>query len=169
MTFFQERLTARHDIRHFDSGNEQLDRWLRSAALTSDRAGTGRTYVWVDDEGKLAAYFTLAPHMVNRNEVPKKLGHGAPDSIPCLLIARLALHKTLQERGHGAVLLVEALRTALEAMKTAGGRLIVVDAIDDVAASFYEHHGFRRIPENRYRLFLKASDAAKSVGHPTHH
>lgn len=164
MTFFQERLTSKHNLEKFESGNQQLNRWLKSAALISDRAGTGRTYLWVDREGKIVAYFTLAPHVVKRDELPKRLGHGSPDSIPCVLIARLALSRGLHGQGLGAVLLVEALRTALEAMKTAGGRLIVVDAIDDAAASFYEHHGFRRIPENPYRLFLKASDAAKSVG-----
>lgn len=164
MALFQERLRPDHDLEVFDSGNEQLDQWLRTSALISDRAGTGRTYVWLDDEGQLIAYFTLAPHLVRRDEVPKRLAHGSPDSIPSVLIARLALTKALQGKGHGAVLLVEAIRTALDAMRTAGGRLIVVDAIDVLAASFYEHHGFRRIPENPYRLFQKATDAAKSLG-----
>lgn len=166
MTFFQERLTSQHNLEGFESGNQQLDRWLKSAALTSDRGGTGRTYLWVDGEGEVVAYFTLAPHVIKRSELPTRLGRGAPDSIPCVLIARLALHRRFQGQGLGAVLLVEALRTALLAMKTAGGRMIVGDAIDEAAASFYEHHGIRRIPENAYRLFLKASDAAKSIGVP---
>ncbi|MCA1839314.1 MAG: GNAT family N-acetyltransferase [Actinomycetota bacterium] len=163
MKFFQERLTSRHNSDDFSSGNHQLDAWLRSAALTADRAGTGRTFVWINDEEEVVAFFTLAPHVVRRTELPKRLGHGSPDSIPCLLVARIALHQSFHGQGLGAQLLVEALRTSLSAMKTAGGRLIVVDAVDKAAASFYEHHGFRRMPENPYRLFLKASDAAKSL------
>jgi len=162
--FFQERLTSQHNLKEFDSGSLPLDQWLRSAATTADRAGTGRTYVWVDEKGKVAAYFTLAPHLIKRDELPKSIGHGAPDSVPCILIARLALHEAHHGGGLGAMLLVEALRTSLEAMKAAGGRLIVVDAIDEAATSFYEHHGFRKVPDNPYRLFLKASDAAKSLG-----
>lgn len=66
--------------------------------------------------------------------------------------------------GHDGRLLVEALRTTLGAVRIGGGRVIVVDAIDYNARSFYEHFGFKPIPDTAGRLVMKASTAAASVG-----
>ena len=51
----------------------------------------------------------------------------------------------------------------LAAIRLGGGRVIVVDAIDDRAAAFYEHFGFRAIPANPNRFVMKASTAAASL------
>jgi hypothetical protein len=56
------------------------------------------------------------------------------------------------------------MERAWAASQHAGARLVVVDAIDGAAVSFYEHHGFRRIPETR-RLVQKMSDVASALGH----
>lgn len=163
---FSERLRADHDLSDFSSGNPSLDEWLRGAALVADRSGTGRTYVLVDDPGDVVAYFTLAPHLIRRSEVPARAAHGAPDAIPSVLLARLALHESLHGQGIGGALLAHALGVALEAVRTAGGRLVVVDAIDEDAASFYVHHGFVRVPEDPYRLVIKVSVVARSLSIP---
>jgi GNAT superfamily N-acetyltransferase len=81
------------------------------------------------------------------------------------LLARLALSEKLHGQGYGAMLLVEALGVAVDAIRRGGGRLIVLDAIDTRAASFYERHGFVRTP-GPGRLVMKASDAAASLGLP---
>jgi GNAT superfamily N-acetyltransferase len=140
-----------------------LDTWLRESALTADRAGTARTFVWAEDDAVIA-YFSLAPHQVRRDTLPKRLGHGAPHAVPAILLARLALDSRLHGRGLGQQLLVDALSRAVAAVAAAGGRLLVVDAIDQRAASFYAHHGFRRLPGATVRLAMKASDAARSLG-----
>jgi hypothetical protein len=51
-------------------------------------------------------------------------------------------------------------------MRRVGGRLIVVDGIDDRAAAFYAAHDFTPCPGRPDRLVLKASDAAASLGLP---
>jgi GNAT superfamily N-acetyltransferase len=164
--FFSERLHRDHDLSGFPSGKEALDVWLKKHALHADRSGTGRTYVWIDEAGQLVAYFTLAPHLVRREQLPAGVARGSPDAIPSILLARLALDRSLHGQGRGAVLLADALMVALEAMRKVGGRLIVVDAIDPHAAAFYEHHGFTPVPGNPHRLVIKASSAAKSFSVP---
>jgi GNAT superfamily N-acetyltransferase len=164
--FFRERLRPDHDVSGFTCGNEMLDRWLRQSALGADRSGTGRTYLWVDETGAVAAYFTLAPHLVRRSDVPQSVGRGAPDAIPAVILARLALARILQSQGHGSMLLADALTVALEAIAVAGGRLIVVDALDERAHAFYRHHRFVPVPGDEHRLVIKAADAARSLGLP---
>jgi hypothetical protein len=45
------------------------------------------------------AYFSLASHLVVRADLPAKLGRGSPDAIPAVLLARLALDRSLRGRG----------------------------------------------------------------------
>lgn len=158
-----ERLGPHPGIESFDSGNADLDGWLRRAAVTADRAGTARVYLQTDDE-QLTGYYAITPHTVRRKDVPSSVGRGSPDPIPGFLLARLALHHSQQGRGAGGELLVAALQTTLEAIQIGGGRVIVVDAIDDAAYGFYEHFGFRPTPSSPGRLATKASTAAASLG-----
>lgn len=158
-----DRLTLEHPIEDFSSGSDDLDTWLRDAAVTADRAGTARVYVWVDDAGEVIGYFAIAPHTVRRADVPSSVGRGAPDVIPGFLLARLALSEGLHGTGRGGELLANAVITTLTAIRVGGGRLIVVDAIDDRAHGFYEHFGFRPVPEGQGRLVMRASTAAASL------
>lgn len=94
------------------------------------------------------------------------MGRGSPDAIPAVLLARLALAQGLHGGGRGAVLLADALTVALAAIATAGGWVIVVDAIDESAHCFYRHHGFVPVPGSDHRLVVKAADAAQALGRP---
>ena len=158
-----ERLAPAHSIDAFVSGNDELDAWLRDAAETADRAGTARVYIWIDRENEVIGYFAIAPHNIRREDVPSSVGRGAPVVIPGFLLARLALAESLHGAGRGGELLAGALETTLAAVRLGGGRVIVVDAIDERARGFYQHFGFRSIPANPNRLAMKASTAAASL------
>jgi GNAT superfamily N-acetyltransferase len=163
LAFTPDRLRAEDDVSEFSCGNQSLDKWLERCR-DADRAGTSRVYTWRDG-GRIVAYFATAPHLVHREHVPGTLARGAPDTIPGILIAKLALSQDLQGRGLGGALLVDALEVCLSAMRIAGGRLIIVEAIDDRAQGFYEHYGFSGLAEDPRRLlYIKASSAAKSIG-----
>lgn len=157
MAFTSEALREHHATAGFDSGNVDLDRWLRDHALHAGAMNTGRTFVWHSGDGVVVAYFTLAAHLVARESLTKRIGRGSPNVIPAILLARLALDRSLQGQGLGAELLWDALSRALAANRQVAARLVVVDAIDERAASFYEHFGFEPIPGNPTRLVQKVS------------
>jgi GNAT superfamily N-acetyltransferase len=160
-----EPLDEGHTIADFSCGVVELDEWLKRSARTAAAKHVGRTYVWVGNgaSAEVLGYFTLAPHVVRRAEVPRRIGRGSPDSIPAILLARLALTRGLQGHGQGGRLLVDALQCALDAVALAGGRLVVVDAIDLRATGFYEHYGFTRLGEHQ-RLYRKVTDIARDLG-----
>ena len=160
MPFSSEPLDHRHAVAAFDSGKPDLDGWLRQHALGAEARRTGRTFVWQSD--RVVAYYTLTAHLLVREDLPKSLGRGGPRQVPAVLLARLALDKTLQGQGLGGVLLADALARIVEATQTVAARFVVVDAIDEPAVAFYEHHGFRRIP-GAGRLVQKTSDIAAAV------
>lgn len=151
-------LNQQHRMDSFDCGKEELNFWLSTSALQAERNRTARTFVWTSDgEHDVVAYYSLAGHLLQKDEVPSKAGRGGPSQIPAVILARLALHKTLQGGGLGGRLLVHALSTALESSRSVAARLIVVDALDEEAARFYEKYGFIRVPGNM-RLVRKMSD-----------
>ncbi len=63
-----------------------------------------------------------------------------------VLLARLAVGRQAQGKGMGALFLAEARRKAVAAGEAGAARLVVVDAVDDDAARFYEAHGFVPLP-----------------------
>lgn len=161
--FVSETLGVEHSPEAFASGQVELDAWLRTAALHTQSMRTARTFVWHRGDGQVVAFFSLAAHLVRRADVPRRMGRGAPDAIPAILLARLALDTHLQGQGLGAELLWDALSRCVAAADAAGARIVVVDAIDAEAAAFYEHYGFRAPPGQPLRLFQKISDIAAAL------
>jgi GNAT superfamily N-acetyltransferase len=161
-----EPLADGHDLDTFTCGHRALDTWLREHAHQATRQGT-RTYLLIEDRAAaVVGYFAIAPHLIERGATPRRIGRGAPQQIPAILLAKLALHERLHGQGLGAELLIHALTTIASAARSAGGRLIVVDAIDDTAASFYRAHDFEPTPNDPHRLILKLSTVAKALGLP---
>lgn len=157
MAFRSEELREHHDCTQFVSGNPALDAWLRDHALHASAMNTGRTFVWHAGDDVVVAYFTLAAHLVDRQTVSRRAGHGSPSVIRAILLARLALGRSLQSEGLGAELLWDALSRAVAANRQAAARLVVVDAVDENAVSFCRHFGFEPVPHNRLRLVQKLS------------
>jgi GNAT superfamily N-acetyltransferase len=155
---------AGHDLDAFDCGHDALTEWLQRHARNATGQGT-RTYLLVEDAtGAVAGYFAIAPHLVERDAAPPGVGRGAPKRIPAILLAKLALRSDLQGQGLGAELLVYALATIVTAARSAGGRLVVVDAADSNAADFYRAHDFQPSPTDPCRLIMKLSTTARALG-----
>jgi len=163
LEFSSEELRDDHRCDAFDSGNPALDGWLRGHALHAAGMNTGRTFVWHSGDREVRAYFTLAAHLMERATLPPRVGRGSPAMIPAVLLARLALDRGLQGQGLGAELLWDALSRGVAANRQAAARLVVVDAFDDGAASFYAHHGFLPVDNNPRRLVQKLSSIESAL------
>lgn len=159
-----ERLDEFHDLADFDSGNEELNLWLSRHSLTAQRMDSARTFVAVRGR-RVLGYFSLTMGSVQRADAPARLIRGMPAyPIGMVLLARLAVDRSEQGRGLGGRLLADALRRAVIAGESAAARLMVVDAIDDAAAGFHQHHGFIPTPEHPQRLYRRISDIRASLG-----
>ncbi|MGQ0775653.1 MAG: GNAT family N-acetyltransferase [Pseudonocardiales bacterium] len=164
ITWRSGRLDERSDLSRFDCGVPSLNLWLSGPALQAQAGGTAATYVWTAPAtGLVVAYYAIAPHQVRREQVSAGMAGGVT-VIPAYLLARLALDVTLHGQGLGAELLHDALDRIITAADTASGRLIVVDAIDETAATFYRHHDFQPVRDNPHRLVLKVSTVRKALG-----
>jgi GNAT superfamily N-acetyltransferase len=156
-----ERITDDHELGQFDCGIEELDIWLRTMALRADHQDTARTFVWTAPHSSIVrAYFSIAPTGVKRAGLPRS-ATGGRTNIPAYLLARLALDSSIQGQGLGAELLLDAMSRIYDATQRSGGRLLVVDPVNDDARSFYLHQGFTPIADSA-RLFVRSA-ALRSI------
>ena len=78
-----------------------------------------------------------------------------------MLLGRLAVDRSYQGKGLGAVLLGDALMRPARA--ELGVFAMVVDAKDDAAQRFYERYGFTRLPGEAHRLYLPIATAIRAA------
>jgi len=166
VTFRSEPLDpARHHLGELDSGEPELDTWLREHAAGAAARRVARTFVWVEpdaDPDRAVGYYSLAGHRLVRDDLPRSIGRGSPTEVPAVLLARLALDRTHHGEGNGGALLADALARIVVATDIVAARFVVVDALHEKAVGFYQHHGFRRIPDT-LRLIQKVSDIAAAL------
>lgn len=142
------------DLAGFDCGREELNEWLVRRALRSERERDARTYVTCEAvDGRVIGFYCLSAFSVMRSSAPGGLSRNAPDPIPSVLLGRLAVDQQFQGARLGASLLLDAVRNATSAAERIGLRALIVEALDDRAASFYLRHGFRAFPSHPLRLF----------------
>lgn len=147
-------LTADHQVGDFDSGKPGLDDWLKRRALKNQIEGASRTYVVASDDGSVQAYYALAAGSIMPAEATGAVRRNMPSPVPVVILARLAVEKTRQGKGIGPALLKDALLRTVQAADTIGVRAMLIHALDDDAAAFYEKYGFARSPMDDLVLML---------------
>ncbi|WP_404790504.1 GNAT family N-acetyltransferase [Altericista sp. CCNU0014] len=158
-----EKLNSLHQIDSFDSGDSQLDDWLKRRALKNELEGASRTYVLCAGE-LVIAYYCLANGAVVQAAATGRVRRNMPDPIPAMVIGRLAVDRHWQGKGIGRALLRDAILRILQASEIAGIRAILVHAISEDAKQFYEKCGFKASPVDPMTLMVKVNDAAASIG-----
>ena len=158
-------IEATDNTTDFASGEESLDRYLVDRALTNHLADLGRCYVCVDAEtNKVLGYYTLSAVAVEHADLPGKVRRNAPNPVPAVLMGRLAIDTTAQGSGLGRFLVRDAILSTLAAADRIGVRILLVHALHEHAAAFYEKFGFKRSPTDPLHLYLLLADARESLG-----
>lgn len=158
-------LDAGRDVAQFESGVEALDVWLKKYALQAVGSGSARVFVIEDaEQERVVGYHALSAASVTHAEATSRAAKGmARHPIPAGLLARLAVDQTVQGHGLGAWLLRDAMLRTLSAAEEVGIRVMLVHAIDERAAAFYEHFGFERSPTDPLNLQMLIKDIRAAV------
>lgn len=142
------------DRRNFDSGSQALDRYLREQATQDIRRRVAACFVALDDEQRIAGYYTLASASLLLADLPANVSKRLPryPTVPAVRMGRLAVDRAFAGQGLGGALLADAALRAARSEIVAYA--LMVDAKDDSAAAFYRHHGFIVLPDSPRTLFL---------------
>jgi GNAT superfamily N-acetyltransferase len=157
-----DKLNLSHQIESFNSGNSQLDDWLKRRALKNEAEGASRTYVLCAGE-IVVAYYCLANGAVAQTMATGRVRRNMPDPVPVMVIGRLAVDLHWQGKGIGRALLRDAILRTLQAAEIAGIRAILVHAISEEAKRFYEQCGFTASPLDAMTLMVNVKDARESL------
>jgi GNAT superfamily N-acetyltransferase len=142
----------------FTSRRDELDRWFAHHALDATRAGSARVSVAHRDERPLG-YFALAAGSVDPAHAGTRTRTGMPrHPIPVVLLARLAVANQTQGQGVGRELVRSAAELTAKVARLIAVRALVVDALDEQAAAFYEHVGFTPMEADSLRLEILVKD-----------
>jgi ribosomal protein S18 acetylase RimI-like enzyme len=74
------------------------------------------------------------------------------------LIGRLAVDKNYKSKGYGGMTLAEALKQIRTISRITGIKVILVDALNESAVSFYKAYGFNELDDDKMKLFVKVSN-----------
>ncbi|HEY9741214.1 MAG TPA: GNAT family N-acetyltransferase [Coleofasciculaceae cyanobacterium] len=152
-----------HLLEDFDSGDADLNDWLRRRAIRNEDSGASRTYV-VTVGQKVIAYYCLATGSVFASIAPGRVRRNMPDPIPVMVIGRLAVDRNWHSQGIGRGLVRDAVLRTVQAAQIAGIRAILVHAISEEAKKFYEKCGFISSPVAPMTLLVTVADAKAALG-----
>ncbi|RDH82077.1 MAG: GNAT family N-acetyltransferase [endosymbiont of Escarpia spicata] len=165
MAFFQEFVLAdqsQHDIKAFDCGKPDMDRFLARFAVKNMRLGLSRTWVLPvvserqqAQKAQIAAYYSLAASTVVREEIPTNIKlPGYP--VPVVLLARLAVEEQFKGQRLGEKTLITALRKSVELTDAGLPALnVILDVLDEDALGFYQRYEmFEPFTDDPMRLFV---------------
>lgn len=157
-----EPITEAHDVAAFSSGNEVLDQWLKERALDNERRGATRTFVVAADR-RVLGYYSLAVSAIHRRQATGRVRRNMPDPIPAMLLARLAVDRTVAGRRLGRALLRDAMLRTLQAAEAAGIRILLVHAANEDAKRWYRQFDFDESPTDPLHLMLLLDDVRREL------
>ena len=156
----------RHDRDGFDCGSEPLNRYFAQQVSQDVKRLVTTCFVAMEaTTGRIAGFYTLSAGSVSLSELPETVAKKLPryPTVPVVRIGRLAVGVSFQGRQLGAALLFDALKRSIEADIACFAA--VVDAKDENAVRFYQHHGFQKFTSKEDVLFLPLSEAIKRLAH----
>jgi GNAT superfamily N-acetyltransferase len=151
-----ERLDHGHVRKDFDCGKPSLNDFLDALVSQYEKRNLGRTYVALrEGDSRVLGYYTLASGAIDRESLPAKQAKKLPrHAVPVILLARLAVDRSVHGKGLGGFLLRDALTRSLDLSEMLGIHAVVVDALDAEAKAFYQRFGFLPLTDDEMRLSL---------------
>ena len=148
-------LAASHLLNDFECGEYALDEWLKRRAMNNQTSGASRTFVVVDEENRVRAFYAMAAGAVSHSLATSAVRRNMPDPVPVMVLGRLAVNRRAQGIKLGAALLRDAVNRAISVSRNTGVRALLVHALHERAKQFYEHYGFQESPQHPMTLMLR--------------
>jgi GNAT superfamily N-acetyltransferase len=149
--------SKRHNRSVFSCGNDSLDNYIRKQASQDLKKKVATVFVLIDSPNvDIIAYYTLSSYTIDITNLDNAFAKGIPryPLLPATLLGRLAVDSSCQGQGIGELVLIDALERVLNATKQIASLAVVVEAINEDAARFYQKYGFRQFKEYPLKLYL---------------
>jgi predicted GNAT family N-acyltransferase len=158
-----EPLNPLHDRTGFRCGQPDLDTYFQRQARQDISRNLARVHVLTRDGKNVDGFYTLSATSIDPASLPAQTARKLPSiALPATLLGRMAIGKRMQGCGLGNIVLMSALRMALDGSCLIGSWAVVVDAKPD-ARAFYLKYEFQPFPDQPSRLFLTMTHFAQLI------
>lgn len=161
MEFRFEKLDVKkHDRKSFCSGNGELDRFFRTQARQQMEKRLNICFVMLNDKSKIVGYYTLSSGGLETSE--NKMVFSKYESLPIVLIGRLAVHSEYQKQGLGGLMLVNIIERVRKLSDSEiGVKGIFIEPKSEEISSFYMKYGFLKLQKGLFYPYGKNSDNSR--------
>lgn len=153
----EEPIAKIHNRAAFDCGDAMLNDFLQRHARQNHEKGGAKTFVAIDqqDGKRILGYYSLAPAVITFARTPAIARKGlARHDVPGYRLTRLATDLSVQGQGLGGQLLLLAGYRCLRVAQEVGGVLLIIDAKNERAASWYKSYGAIPLDDTPLTLVL---------------
>lgn len=126
--------------------------------MKNEKSGASRCFVVCSGKSAIG-YYTLSAAGIARESAPKRLRRNMPDTLPVILLGRLAVDQRYHNMGLGKALLRDALLRSVTVAMQAGAFAMLVHAMSEQAKRFYLSRGFVESPLDPMILFMTLETA----------
>ncbi len=158
--------SKKHNRSTFHCGVDSLDDYIKTRASQELKKLVSTPYVLTDSpERQVLGYYCLSSYSIASAELDESTAKKLPryPLLPAIMLGRLAVDSGYQGKGYGDLLVADALKRSLELSKQLASFAVVVDAIDQGAARFYQRHGFIEFPDDPLKFYLPIATIEKSI------
>ncbi|WP_164662072.1 N-acetyltransferase [Tropicibacter sp. Alg240-R139] len=169
---------ALHERGAFSCGVNDLDHWIKQSASSMVKDGKAAVYCLTDrkqlkdaeatgTKASVLGYYAICAHSIEPVDAPS-LNKRFVHPIPAFYLTAIAVDASVQGKGVGTDLVVDAIQRCVALSEQIAAHAIVLDVRedDDYARrlSFYQSIGFEFINpgHDTKRVFLKMADAKAS-------
>ena len=158
-------LDDKDDRAAFSCNEPALDGWFRNRAGQDQHRGVAQVFVARDDQLGIVGFYSLSAFSIVANDLPERIARKLPryDTVPAILIGRLARDVRVHGKGVGELLMADAIARILSTSHQVGIYAIIVDAKDEKVSAFYQTFGFQPLPLHPLRLFLPLATAHNAL------
>ena len=148
--------TGKTDRQNFSCGTPELDAYLHRQA-GQDMARGFATVVLaraMDESSGILGYYAFSAASIPIVFMPKEIAGKMPryQSVPAILLGRMAVALSMQNRRIGSLLLFDALKRACAS--EVAWAIFMVDAKNERAVTFYEKFRFLRFHHAPHSLWI---------------
>ena len=131
-----------HDRDSFDCGEDNINNFIKTTAKQWTKKGLSTCWILESEsDDSIGGFYTLSATSITSDAAVIAGVSGLPSEIPIpgVLISQLAVDRKYQGQKLGKFLLIDALKRSMQL--GLGWTVIVVDALNDNVANWYESFG----------------------------
>ena len=139
---------------NFDCGEESLNDYIQKFAKNNSIQSVGQTHLLIESSSsKIIGYYTLSNCSLKKSFL-SMFSNFPVSEVPGILIGRLAIDNSEQRKGYGQKLMVHALGKIQKISQDTAVKIVVVDALNNQAKSYYTQFGFKEFDDEPMKLFM---------------